>query len=328
MNEAVKRQILEKIRASETVMLFRHTRMDGDCVGATKGLKGIVKLTWPEKRVLLIDGQKSDFLAFTGPEDEEVPEGVYAGALGIVIDTGTSSRISNPKYALCRELIKIDHHIPVDNYGAVNWVEEERSSACEMIADFYSTFREELRIDREAATHLYMGMVTDSGRFRFAGVGGDTLRLAALMLDQGIDLETLYSNLYLQDYEALAFRAYAYQHVRRTENGVAWLYIDRETQRRFGLNHEAASSAIAYLETIRGCLCWMVFIEPEAGDPGIRVRVRSRFVSTVALSERYHGGGHAMASGATVYSQEEARRLLSDADALIREYKQTHTGWM
>ena len=328
MHEDIKGLILEKIKAYDTVMLFRHKRMDGDCVGATKGMKGILRCTWPDKRVLLIDGQKSDYLAFAGPDDEDVPDEVYADALAIVIDTGDQERISNPKYRLCKEVIKIDHHIPVDQYGSVNWVEEERSSACEMIADFYRTFMDELRIDQAAATHLYMGMVTDSGRFRFDGVNGDTLRLAGLMLDQGVALEPLYANLYLQDYEALAFKAYVYQHVQRTEHGVAYLYVDREMQRKFGLTFEAAGNTIAYLEAIRGCLCWLAFIEPEEGNPDIRVRVRSRFLPTVCLSEAHHGGGHAMASGATVYSREEAEQLIAEADALVKEYKETHTGWM
>ena len=327
MNEQM-RQILQRIEAADTVMIFRHSRMDGDCVGASKGMKGLIRNTWPDKQVLLIDGQESEYLAFVGPEDEEVPDTVYGRALGIVVDTATADRISNPKFSLCRELIKIDHHIPVDQYGEINWVEEERSSACEMIADFYASFRDVLKIDRETATYIYMGMVTDSGRFRFEGVNGDTLRLAGLMLDQGVDIEKLYAHLYLQDFDALRFKAAVYERMRRTEHGVAWLYIDRQMQRDFGMSFERAGNAISYLENIRGSLCWVVFIEPAEGDPAIRVRVRSRFAATNTVSEQFHGGGHAMASGATVYSMEEAQQLLQAADALIFDYQQTHEGWM
>ena len=76
---------------------------------------------------------------------------LYADALAIVIDTATAKRISNQKFALCKEIIKIDHHIPVENYGVLNWVEEERSSACEMIVDFYATFQNELVLTMDAA---------------------------------------------------------------------------------------------------------------------------------------------------------------------------------
>ena len=57
MNEAIKRAIMDKIREYERIMLFRHIRMDGDCAGASKGLKEMLKATFPEKEVLLVDDQ-------------------------------------------------------------------------------------------------------------------------------------------------------------------------------------------------------------------------------------------------------------------------------
>ena len=225
-------------------------------------------------------------------------------------------------------MIKIDHHIPVDNYGSLNWVEEERSAACEMIAAFYRDHRDELKINAQAATHLFMGMVTDSGRFRFSGISGESMRLAGLMLDQGVDTETLYAHLYLQDYEALKFKAYVYEHMRRTPNGAAYIHVDRAMQAQFGMSFEAACNAISYLEGIRDCLCWLAFIESEKPEEGIRVRLRSRFMTVNQLAEKHHGGGHACASGATVYSREEADQLVWEADEMTRVYKETHQGWM
>lgn len=71
MDKIILQAIFEKIKASCCVMLFRHTMPDGDCVGATKGFKEILKATWPEKEVYLIDGEKSDYLAFLGPDDRD-----------------------------------------------------------------------------------------------------------------------------------------------------------------------------------------------------------------------------------------------------------------
>lgn len=114
MNREVKEQILQKIKEYNRIMIFRHVRNDGDCVGATKGLKRIIQLTWPEKEVYLIDQDTSAYLAFLGPEDEPVADELYAEALGIVLDTASEARISNKNYTLCKELIKIDHHIPLE----------------------------------------------------------------------------------------------------------------------------------------------------------------------------------------------------------------------
>lgn len=327
MNEAIMRTILKKIKEYDTIMLFRHIRMDGDCVGATKGLKRILQLTYPDKQIYLIDDQTSDYLAFMGPDDEQVPDEIYQNALGIVIDTGSSDRISNSKYVLCKERIKIDHHIERDPYGDYNWVEDFRSSACEMIAHFYDTFKSDLKIDAQAAAYIYTGMVTDSGRFQYEGVTGDTMRCAGLMLDQGIDTEKLFAHLYLREYDSLKFKAYIYQTMSITPHGVAYLYITREMQRQFGLTFESASAAIGYLDSIKGCLCWLAFIE-NPDDDAIRVRLRSRFVSINGIAEKYRGGGHACASGATVYNHQEVQSLLNDADTLLKEYKATHEGWM
>ncbi len=328
MNQAIKEQILQKIEQYDTIMLFRHIRNDGDCVGATKGLKRILQLTYPHKSIHLIDADLSSYLEFLGSEDEDVTDEIYAQALGIVIDTASEQRISNKKYTLCREIIKIDHHIPLETYGDIQWVEEERSSACEMIADFYATFRDKLCIDSEAATYIYTGMVTDSGRFKYEGVTGDTLRNAALLLDVGIDTERLYAQLYLEEFDYLKFKAHIYENMQITENGVAYIYIDKAMRQQFDLSIEQASACVNSLDGIRGAICWMAFIENDDDAASIRVRLRSRFVHVNPIAEQYHGGGHACACGATVYSREEAEALIRDADAHVKEYKETHEDWL
>ena len=327
-NREVMTAILEKIRAYDRIMIFRHVRNDGDCVGASKGLKEIIRLTWPEKEVYLIDEDTAKYLEFLGPEDEPVADEVYADALGIVVDTASEARISNKKYALCRELIKIDHHIPLESYGDIQWVEEHRSSACEMIVAFYDAFRDELKINSQAATYLYTGMVTDSGRFKYSDVNGDTLRAAAVLLDVGVDTETLFARLYLEAFEYLKFKAHIYEKMQITENGVAYIFVDKAMQEQFGLSLEQASAVIGNLDSIRGCISWIAFIETGDEQSTIRVRLRSRFVHINTIAEKYRGGGHACASGATLYSREEMAALLADADAHIKEYKENHDGWL
>ena len=328
MNREIKQTIFNKIEEYNRIMLFRHVRNDGDCVGATKGLKEIIKSTWPEKEVLLIDTDTAKYLEFMGPEDEPVADEMYADALGIVLDTASEARISNKKYKLCKELVKIDHHIPLENYGDYIWVEEERSSCCEMVVDFYETFRDKLVLTSEAATHLYTGMVTDSGRFKYSGVSGNTLRCAATLLDVGVDTDTLFARLYLEAFEYLKFKAHIYEKMQVTPNGVAYIFIDKAMQERFDLTLEQASACVGTLDSIRGCICWAAFIENGDPDQSIRVRLRSRFVTINSIAENHHGGGHACASGATVYGLEEMQQLLDEADAAVKEYKETHEGWL
>lgn len=180
-------------------------------------------------------------------------------------------------------------------------------------------------MSQEAATYIYTGMVTDSGRFRFREVSGDTMRLAGLMLDQGIDLDVIYAHLNLKDIEEFRFESYVYENMQVSENGVVSMFVTNEVKEKFGLTNEMASSCVSFMDGIKNCLIWIAFIE---GETEIRVRLRSRFVTVSELAERYHGGGHACAAGATVYSQAEAEALLKEADELLKEYKANNEGWL
>ena len=326
MNEAIKKRILDKIESYQTIIVSRHIRPDGDAIGSTKGLVKILRDTYPDKKIYLVNEDYSDYLAFLGGEDR-VSDKTYDGALQIVIDTGTEDRISNSNYKKAKELIKIDHHIDDRPYGDISWVEDFRSSACEMIADFYLTFKDRLKMSPEAATFIYLGMVTDSGRFRYEGVTGETMRIAGALLDLGVNTEKLFANLYVDEFETLKLKSYVYDHIKITKNGVAYIYMSEEVQKMFNLTLEAASDIVNELSAIRGSLIWIAFIDNKAKGQ-IRVRLRSRFLGINELANNYHGGGHKMAAGATVYSEEEMNKLIEDADLLLGEYKKTHGGWL
>ena len=317
--------ILDKIKEYNHIIIFRHYRPDGDAVGSTKGLKRILELTYPDKEIYLQNSDFAEYVKFLGTEDEPSADELYADALGIVIDTATKERISNKKFSLCKELVKIDHHIPIQSYAAYEWVEEERSSACEMIAAFYDTFKDELKIDSDAATYIYAGMVTDSGRFRFRSVSGETMRLAGMLLNVGIDTDTLYANLYMKEFKNFKFESYVYKKMKITENGVAYIYVDRAMQKKFNLSLEDASASVSYLDSIKDSLIWLAFIDT---NDGIRLRLRSRFVTVNALAEKYGGGGHACACGATVHNKKEMKQLISEADELLGKYKSENEGWL
>lgn len=318
--------ILNAIKENNRIIIFRHKRPDGDAVGSTKGLARILTLTYPEKEIYILNSDYCDYMSFLGGESDPIDDEMYKDALGIVIDTGNVERISNQKYSLCKKIIKIDHHIDREPYGDISWVEEERSSACEMIAYFYDTFKNELKIDSEAATYIYTGMVTDSGRFRFSGVSGDTMRLAGVLLDVGIDTEKMYSNLYLKEFKSLKLQAYVYKKMQITENGVVYLHITEKIKKKFNLTNEEASASVSYMDSIKGSPIWLAFI--DNGDGTTRVRLRSRFVTINDIAEKYRGGGHACAAGGTVYNKKEMEQLVKDADTKLKEFKNSGEYWL
>jgi len=326
MNEAIKSSILNKIKEYQTIVIVRHIRPDGDAVGSTLGMREILRLSYPEKRILVVNEDYSEYMSFLGKEDDAISDDEYAEALVIAIDTASTDRLSNKKYALAKEIVKIDHHIDIAPYGDLSWVEDYRSSACEMIADFYETFKNELKINSFAATCIYAGMVTDTGRFKYSEVTGETMRLAGMLLDLGIDTETLHARLSLEDLSYYRFQAYVFGKIKLTENGVAYLYVTKAMKKKLGLSNEQASNAVSFLDGIKGSLIWAAFIDNDDGST--RVRLRSRFLDVNTLAERYRGGGHAKAAGATVYGKKEMEELISEADLLLKEYKATHEGWL
>ena len=325
-NYAIKRRILDKIKQYDRIIVTRHFRPDGDAIGSSKGLARMLKLSFPQKEVYVINEDSSQYLAFLGGEDAPIEDDKYSDALVIVCDTATTDRISNKKFALAKEIVKIDHHIDVKPYGDLSWVEEERSSLCEMIADFWLTFKDELTLDKEGATYIFTGMVTDSGRFKFSSVDGETMRRAGALLDLGIDTEWIYANLNLDDFNVFKFEAYVYKKMKVTTDGVAYIYVDKAMQRKFKLTNEQASNVVSYLDSIKGAIVWLAFIENADGI--VRVRLRSRFVTINTLAENYGGGGHDRACGATVHSKKEMKQMLSDANEIVKNYKENNTGWL
>ena len=326
MNQVIKQQILDKIKSYQRIIIMRHRRPDGDAVGSTNGLAGILRLSFPEKEIYVQGSDSSAYLAFLGGDDAPIDPALYEGALGIVLDTATDERIANEHYKKCDMLIKIDHHIDIKPYGDISWVEDFRSSLCELIVDFYLTFKDQLKIDQKAATFLYTGMVTDSGRFKYSSTSGETLRCAAALLDVGIDTDTLFAHLNLKDFDELKFQSHVLQKMKITENGVAYIHVDKRMQKKFALTGEQASTAVSFLDAIKGSIAWLAFI--DSPDGSIRVRLRSRFMTISDVAECYHGGGHECAAGATVYSKKEMKALLHDADQKVKTYKAENEGWL
>ena len=129
-----------------------------------------------------------------------------------------------------------------------------------------------------------------------------------------------------KDFNSLKLQAYVYDRMKMSAHGVAYIYINRATRKRFKLTFEQACACVGYMDSIKDSLIWIAFIESDDGS--IRVRLRSRFVTVNEVAEKYNGGGHDCASGATVHSRKEMKALISDADTRLADYKESNEGWL
>lgn len=314
----IKKQILEKIKAYEKIIIHIHKRPDGDCYGAGFGLKNIIKETYPNKTVYLV-GEEAEYVAYLGTPDKLEDE-EFKGALSIVVDTASEDRISDPRHKLSEFVIKIDHHIPVDNYGDLILVDTTRPASAQIILEFFLEFENELKINMDAAIALYTGIVTDTGRFRFRSVTSDTFRAVAYLLDFGLDFVSVLNKLSVKSENLLKLQGYVLLNFKKTENGVAYIKMTSALVEDFDVSLEEATSLVNELSILEDCPVWMLFAEYE--QDFVRARIRSKGPAINELANRYDGGGHALACGANLGTWEKADELIKDADLLVKAYKE------
>ena len=309
--------VYQKIKDYQTIIIFFHFLSVGDCYGSQNGLKDIIKSTFPMKSVFVV-GEKVDNLSFIGQMDQ-IEDDIFPQALAIVVDTATRDRISDSRYKLCKEIIKIDHHIILDNYGDINVVEELIPATCLLITKFLLS-NETLKISLNGATALYTGTITDTGNFRYRGVNAETFHLAGVLLNYGVDAEWIDQNLSVQSLRSLRLKSYVYRSFKVNKNGFAYAVINRMIIKYYNVGYDEAASLVNLLANIKECPVWALIIRYPKD---IRVRIRSNGPNINKLAEKYDGGGHHKAAGASLKSWSKMRPFVKDADALVKEYKES-----
>ena len=313
----IREQILQKIKEFDRIMIHMHIRPDGDCYGAGFGLKNIIKESFPEKEVYVV-GESAEYVDFVGTPDK-VEDELFKDALSIVVDTASEDRVSDQRFKLAKYVIKIDHHIPVSDYGDLIYVDTTRPATAQIILEFYLKFQEELKINMQAATALYTGIVTDTGRFRFRSVTADTFIAVAHLLEYGLDFVDVLTRLSAKSESLMKLQGYVLLNFQKTENGVAYIKMTPDVINQFDVSLEEATSLVNELSTLEDCPVWMLFAEYENNI--VRARLRSKGPAIDKLANKYDGGGHALACGANLGTWDKTDELLKDADELVKAYK-------
>lgn len=306
-------QVLEKICEYDTIIIHRHGNPDGDALGSQIGLKHIILNSFPEKRVLMVGDEAGRYAFMADSVMDEVADEVYHDALAIVLDCSARKLISDERYTTAKETVRIDHHIFCEKICDVEVSDSSFESCCGMIAAFAMECG--LPLTLTAATSLYTGMITDSGRFRYDATSARTHRLASFLMEQPIDTNEIYRCLYATDYSLMKVRAQFVLKIQFTEKNVAYIYTTREEVEQmdsdlFGISRGMVST----MSDIRGVDIWVNFTET---DRGVLCELRSSRFNINPIAVKYGGGGHAKASGATVRDREEAMAMLRDLDAMM-----------
>lgn len=309
--------ILQEIRNFDTIILHRHSRPDGDALGSQIGLKHLILENFPGKTVYTV-GDEAGFYGFM--EDtvmDVIPDSAYEGALAMILDCGGQHLVSDDRYKLAAQTVRLDHHLYTGSFTDVEVVDSSFESCCGLISQMAKSAG--WKLNRLSAKSLYTGMVTDSGRFRYDATSARTFALAAFLMEEKIDTESIYKDLYADDFENKKRKAQFLLKTQFTPNRVAWIYTTAEELAAMDMSTFAVSRGMVNtMSDIRGTGIWVNFTE---ADGGVLCELRSSGPNINPIAVKYGGGGHAKASGAKVPDRETAMAMLADLDKLTGENK-------
>ena len=305
--------VLECIKQYDTIIIHRHSRPDGDAMGSQLGMKQIIRENFPEKTVYVV-GDTSKFFGFMENSAMDIlPDSAFDGALAILLDSAVPSLISDDRYCKAARTARIDHHIYCETFTDVEVVNSDFESCCGMVTAF--AVESGLRLNQAAATALYTGMVTDSGRFRYDSTNAQTFRLASTLMEAGVDTNELFRHLYADDYQNKLLKAKFTLKIQFTPANVAYIYTTKEELAELGADTFSVSRGmVGTMADMKGVDIWVNFTE---SNEGVLCELRSSRYNINPIAVKYGGGGHQKASGATVADRDTAMAMLYDLDALL-----------
>lgn len=312
----VQLEIIAKIKDYNVIIIHRHVRPDPDAYGSQVGLAEIIKHSFPEKKVYIV-GDEDPSLEYMAQMDQ-IPDNTYEKALVIVCDTANEARVSDQRYVNGKEIIKIDHHPNVDPYGDLLWVDTNASSTSEMVYElFLKAEAEGFKCNARAAKLLYGGIVGDTGRFLFPSTTEKTFRYVSGLVKYPFDRTELYENMYRTNLNLARLKGYILQNFTLSDAGVSSVKLSNQVLKEFNVTASETSQIVGVLGDIEGIRAWAIFVEEEEI---IRVRLRSKGPVINEVAAKYNGGGHPLASGATIKNWDEMDALVDDLEKTCSEY--------
>ena len=304
--------ILQLIQEFDTIIIHRHNKPDGDAMGSQLGLKHILKENFPEKKIYVVGDDPRFFGFMDDSQMDQIPDSTYENALAIILDSGAHALISDERYKTAAKTARFDHHIFCETIADAEFVDTSYESCCGIVADFAK--QSGLRLNSLAAKSLYTGMVTDSGRFRYDGTTARTHSLAAFLMEQEFDTNSIFRNLYADTYESKKLKAQFILKIQFTPGNTAYIYTTKEEFDQLGVDVFTVSRGMTNtMADMKGVDIWANFTETENG---ILCELRSSVHNIQHIAVKYGGGGHAKACGATVPDRETVMAMLADLDRI------------
>ena len=312
-------RVASALRGAKRVALACHEKPDGDAVGSLLALSLVLRRlgaetypTWSAASVEAVAPYAwlpgKDHLVQVSDIPKDVP-------VFVAVDCGAAKRLGELEEIAFRApcLINIDHHPGNDDFGHLNVVDPSASSTAELVASLAEALGVEL--DRDIATCLYVGVVTDTGRFQYTNSTPHTLRLAAALLEHGVPAPAIAQELFesapfgfLKLVGRLLERATLFEDER-----FVYTWLQRADLEETGVTPQETDGLIDAVRSTRAADVAALF--KQQLDGSYRVSLRSKGPSVGVIARARGGGGHELAAGFTASdiegTAEEIRALLA-----------------
>lgn len=307
ITEATWNEAVAAINAAEQPVLACHLGPDGDALGsmvalalglATRGRK--VTASWSEPF-----GVPRQYDWLSGLDLLSPPSDVPAEPdVMITFDAGSLERLGTlePNARAAKKLIVVDHHRSNDNFGHINLVDPEAAASAVLVHELLG--RMGIPLDREIAQNLYVGLVTDTGRFQYSNTTPRVMTIASDLLAHGIEHDRIARIIY--DTHPLGYLRLLSVALSRIEmisgpskeTSMVWTWIDNDDLKTAGIGMDDTEALIDVVRVAEEAEVACVL--KETADGRFKVSMRAKGATDIgAICEALGGGGHALAAGFT-----------------------------
>ena len=309
-------KIYRKIKKYNTIVIARHVGADPDALASQIALRDSIKKTFPKKNVYAIGYPASKF-KYLGNLDK-FQESMYENSLLIVTDTPDKKRIDGADPDRFEYSIKIDHHPFIEKTCKLELIDDTASSASQLVIELI--FKSGLKLDKDIAGKLYIGLVADTNRFLFSYTTDKTFSLVSKLVNKtNLNFGPLYDNLYMRPLKEARFQGYITEHMTITEHGLGYILLDEKTLTDFDVDAATAGNMVNNFNYIDEIVAWVVFSYDKSNDT-IRGSIRSRGPIVNEVASHFNGGGHIFASGVRLKTNEEVDALVQELDEVCDKY--------
>lgn len=305
--------IRDAIASRQRFVISSHARPDGDAIGSQLAMAFALEALGKDVTIVNRDPVPNQFQAFPGVDRVRVADRVdemYDAAIVLECSSLERTGVSGLERSF---VINIDHHQGNSEYGAINWFDGTAAACAEMVFDVVQVL--EVPLTPALATHVYVGILTDTGSFHFSSISARTFDICRQLVEAGVDPPRVARAVFDSNtLGRLKLFGAVLSSIELAEQGrVAVLHVDRAMAHEAGGSYEDTEGLINLPLTVREIRASVFFKELSASE--YRVSLRSKGSIDVAeVARRFGGGGHRNAAGCGLSGDfAECRTRLLDA---------------